>query len=57
LRRNISVILLNQAHQPVKYWNIERAYPVRWIGPDFRSDQNSVAIETLELAHCGIRQE
>jgi phage tail-like protein len=33
-------------------WDIEDAYPVKWVGPELQSGSNSVAIQTLELA-CG----
>ena len=35
-------------------WSFAKAYPVKWNGPDLKSDASSVAIETLELAHNGI---
>jgi phage tail-like protein len=52
-RRNVTVILNDGAGRAVNHWHLERAYPVRWLGPDLRADANTVAVETLELAHCG----
>jgi phage tail-like protein len=52
-RRNLTVILQDHAGQPVHYWHLERAYPVRWVGPELQADANSIAVETLELVHCG----
>jgi phage tail-like protein len=52
-RRNITVILLDSARQPVQHWHLERAYPVRWVGPELRADSNAVALESLEFVHCG----
>ena len=52
-RRNVTVILNDCAGRPVNYWHLERAYPVKWLGPELRADANTVAVETLELAHCG----
>src|SRR6185437_2479854 len=44
--------------QPKARWDLEQAYPVKWQGPEFRADANSVAVETLEIAHSGVsRQE
>ena len=34
-------------------WDLEKAYPVKWTGPDFKVDGNGVAIESLELYHQG----
>jgi phage tail-like protein len=51
-RRRVTVILLDPLLVPVMTWHIEGAFPVRWSGPQLRSDDNTVAMETLELA-CG----
>jgi phage tail-like protein len=53
-RRNLTVILRDNAGMPACHWHLERAYPVRWIGPALRADSNTVAVEALELVHCGI---
>lgn len=52
-RRNLTIILLDAVRVPVRHWHIEGAYPVKWVGPDLRADSNTVALETLELVHCG----
>ena len=33
---------------------IQRAYPVKWVGPNLRATTAEVAVETLELAHDGL---
>jgi phage tail-like protein len=53
-RRDIQILLLKEdldgvAHQ----WSFRQAYPVKWTGPDFKADGNTVAFETLELVHHG----
>jgi phage tail-like protein len=35
-------------------WDFQAAYPIKWVGPDFKADSNTVAIEMLELAHRGL---
>jgi len=52
-RLNLGVLLLNSERFPVRVWIVEQAYPVRWVGPELKADANTVAIETLELVHCG----
>jgi phage tail-like protein len=52
-RRNVTVILLDAAREPVHHWHLERAYPTRWIGPELRATSNTVAVETVEFVHCG----
>jgi len=53
-RKNVSVLLMDSAGQEKYRWNFEKAYPVKWVGPDFRSTASEVAVETLELAHKGL---
>jgi phage tail-like protein len=52
-RKMISVVLLNARNEERWRWNFKDAYPVKWVGPEFKADGNAVAIETLELAHHG----
>jgi len=51
-RKPLTITLLNLQHQPLFVWNIQEAYPVKWGGPQLKSDDNTIAIQTLELA-CG----
>ncbi|MBE2222323.1 MAG: phage tail protein [Anaerolineae bacterium] len=52
LRRSVTVILLNSLKIPVMTWHIENAMPVKWSGPQLKTSENSVAIQSLELI-CG----
>lgn len=51
-RKMVTVTLLNPLMMPMIVMNIENAIPVKWSGPQMKSDENTVAIQTLELA-CG----
>jgi phage tail-like protein len=51
-RRAVTITLLDVAHKPVMAWNLDDAYPIKWSGPQLKSDANAVAIQTLDLA-CG----
>ncbi|MEH1771557.1 MAG: phage tail protein [Nostoc sp.] len=53
-RQNGSVVLLDNTHSEKWRWNFSNAYPVKWAGPDLKADGNTVALETLELAHNGL---
>ena len=53
-RKNGSIILLDSEDNDVWRWNFKEAYPVKWTGPELKSDSNTVAFETLELTHTGI---
>jgi len=52
-RRNLSILLLDATREIVSGWNVAQAYPVRWVGPELRAEAATVAVETLELVHCG----
>jgi phage tail-like protein len=52
-RKKITITLLDHtALKTVMVWNIENAYPIKWTGPQLKSSDNSIAIQTLELV-CG----
>ena len=54
-RRDVTVKLLNESHEPVLTWQILNAWPVKVQSSDLKSDGNEVAIETMEIAHEGIK--
>ncbi|MEX2382289.1 MAG: phage tail protein [Opitutales bacterium] len=56
-RRDLIISLLNEEHEPVFVWKIKNAFPTKVEATDLKSDDNEVAIETLELAHEGIEIE
>jgi phage tail-like protein len=51
-RKPVTITLMDLAHKPVITWNLSDAYPVKWAGPELKSDSTSVAIQTFDLA-CG----
>jgi len=53
-RRDLSISLLNEKHEPVFTWKVKNAFPVKVQASDLKADGNEVAIETLELAHEGL---
>lgn len=53
-RRDVTVSLLNEAHEPVMVWKIKNAWPAKITSTELKSDGNEIAIETLELAHDGL---
>ena len=48
-RKPISVILLNPQKKKVMQWNLAECLPIKWIGPQLKSGDNSIAIQTLEF--------
>ncbi len=56
-RRNVSVVLYDTAGARLRRWTLQDAYPVKWVGPSLAAASNAVAVETLELAHGGLKLE
>ncbi|MDQ3806307.1 MAG: phage tail protein [Acidobacteriota bacterium] len=54
-KQSIAVLLLDEKGDEVRRWNLIRAFPVKWSGPEFKAVANEVGIEALELAHEGIQ--
>ena len=50
-RRDVTISLLNEEHNPVMRWKAQSAFPVRYSGPIFNSSNNEAAYEELELVH------
>ncbi len=48
---DVSVTLLNEKHEPLKVWNIVRAWPKKWTVADMNANENTVLVETLELSY------
>ena len=53
-RRNLTVSLLNENHEPVVVWKVKNAWPTKVTPTDLKADGNEVAIESIELAHEGL---
>ena len=53
-RRDITISLLNEAHEPVVTWKVKNAWPLKVAPTDLKADGNEVAIESMELAHEGL---
>jgi phage tail-like protein len=53
-RRDITISLLNENHEPVMVWKVSNAWPSKVEGPSLKSTGNEVAIESITLVHEGI---
>jgi len=56
-RKTISVILLDVAKEEKWRWVFHDAYPVKWSGSDLNATNNTVAVESIEFAHHGMRKQ
>lgn len=55
-RKNGSIVLLDRSGQERARWNFINAWPAKWTGASLNAEGNDIAIETLELAHEGLKR-
>jgi phage tail-like protein len=48
---DVTITLLDEKSNAISTWNIVKAYPVKWSTTDFKAQENSIVIESLELAY------
>ncbi len=53
-RRDLTISLLNENHEPVMVWKAHNCFPVKVEGPGLKASGNEVAIESIEVAHEGV---
>lgn len=53
-RRDLTISLLNDEHNPVVVWKIKQAWPIKVMSGDLKSDASEVLIESIELVHEGL---
>jgi phage tail-like protein len=53
-RRDISIRLLDEEHQPVITWMLHNAWPCKVSYADLNAASKEVLIETMELVHEGL---
>ena len=56
-RRDITISLLNESHEPVVTWKVKNAWPSKVTSTDLNASGNETAIETMVLAHEGLTME
>lgn len=55
-RKNMSIILIDEAGSDKARWDIVRAWPTKYDPADFSAKGNEVAIDTLEIVHEGFKR-
>ncbi len=53
-RRDVTISLLNEKHEPVISWKLRNAFPVKVEVCTLKADANEIAVECMELAHEGL---
>ena len=53
-RASFSIVLLDEARNPVLQWNFVRAWPCKWKASLLNAKCSEIVIETLEMCHEGM---
>ena len=56
-RRDLTISLLNEKHEPVVVWKVHNAFPIKVQSTDLKADGSEVAVEQIDLAHEGLTIE
>jgi phage tail-like protein len=56
LRTGAVVVRDPSGSDVVMQWEFKDAFPSKWTGPDLNATQNSVAVETMEIVHTGLKR-
>ena len=54
-RETITIKLLDESGNPVQSWQVVNAWPKKMQVEGFKAEGNSVAMETMTLAHEGVK--
>jgi phage tail-like protein len=54
-RRNINILVFNQAGETMQCWTLIGTVPVGWKAPALQAESSTVAIEELTLAYEGLQ--
>lgn len=54
--QDISIVLYDDSNtKELRRWNLKNAWPARWSGPSLNASGNEPAVESLEIAHEGVK--
>ena len=53
-RRDLTISLLNENHEPVVVWKVKSAWPTKVQPGDVKADANEALIESIEIVHEGL---
>lgn len=51
-RKAVTITLKNSMKEAVMAWRLDDALPIKWAGPQLKSDENTIAIQALDFI-CG----
>jgi phage tail-like protein len=47
----VHVSLLNEKNDSLSTWEFKQVYPVKWVISEFKAQENTLVVETIELAY------
>lgn len=53
--KDLTISLADESNMIVYAWDVAKAWPVKWTGPQLKADSSEIAMEQLELAHMGFK--
>jgi phage tail-like protein len=56
-KKTVSIVLLDEAGAEAWRWMCLDAFPSKWSGSELDATSNTVATETVELVHHGLRRQ
>ncbi len=56
-RRDLTIALLNENHEPIIVWKLHNCFPTKYMGPVLVGNNSAFATETLIITHEGLTVE
>ena len=53
--KDITLTYQDHTKKVLRTWVFSEAFPVKWTGPEFDANSQSIATETLEVVHSGLK--
>jgi phage tail-like protein len=53
--KEVTITFQTHKQQPIRTFTFADAFPVRWSGPTAEAGTSTIALETLEIAHGGLK--
>jgi len=55
-RNGTITVLDSSGKQALLEFQVSKAFPVKWVGPELSASQNNLAVEAVEFAHQGLER-
>ncbi len=55
-KKDLTITLMNDSGEDAAVWTVSSAWVTKYTGPDLNSTSSDISIETIEIAHEGLRR-